>query len=162
MSVFAEIETNLVELKEVILHLGQESYKTTIGALQGASIGEHCRHIIELFEALMNGYESGIINYDKRARDKELETNIDKAILHLDIMIGKLNQPDKWLVIQSMVDQSTLVKSSYYRELLYNYEHSIHHAAIIKIGMHLLGTAQQPKNFGIAPSTIKYREQCAQ
>lgn len=162
MSVFAEIETNLVELKEVILHLGPESYKTTIGALQGASIGEHCRHIIELFEALMNGYESGIINYDQRARDKALETNIDKAILHLDIMIDKLNQPDKWLVIQSMVDQSTLVKSSYYRELLYNYEHSIHHAAIIKIGMHLLGTAQQPKNFGIAPSTIKYREQCAQ
>ena len=55
-----------------------------------------------------------------------------------------------------------VIESNYYRELMYNIEHCIHHQAIIKIALLHLGKTEIVENFGIAKSTIEYRRQCAQ
>ena len=57
---------------------------------------------------------------------------------------------------------SFTVKTNYFRELLYNLEHSIHHQALIKVAVLKNKNIQLCPEFGIAKSTIEYRTQCAQ
>jgi hypothetical protein len=52
--------------------------------------------------------------------------------------------------------------SNYYREVMYNLEHTIHHHALIKVGIEHFTSLQLPESFGVAPSTMQYRETCAQ
>ncbi|MCU0471726.1 MAG: hypothetical protein MUF58_24420 [Arcicella sp.] len=55
-------------------------------------------------------------------------------------------------------DEPVEVASSFYRELTYLIEHTIHHLAIIKIGLNeVYPEIIIPKNFGVAHSTIRYR-----
>ena len=55
-----------------------------------------------------------------------------------------------------------VMPSSLARELQYNLEHTIHHAALIKIGvLSLVPDAVLPDTFGVAPSTVRYKSQSA-
>jgi hypothetical protein len=48
--------------------------------------------------------------------------------------------------------------SSFHRELAYCLEHSIHHQALIKIGLIELGALHLiDESFGVAPATLKFR-----
>ena len=47
-------------------------------------------------------------------------------------------------------------------ELIYNLEHSIHHQALIKVAVLKNSAIQLSENFGVAKSTIEYRNQCVQ
>jgi hypoxanthine-guanine phosphoribosyltransferase len=49
-----------------------------------------------------------------------------------------------------------------FRELLYNLEHCIHHQALIKVVVLQSSTVFVNDNFGVASSTIEYRNRCAQ
>jgi len=55
-----------------------------------------------------------------------------------------------------------IVETNYYRELIYNLEHTIHHMALIKVGINEVSCIAVPEGFGIATSTIKFRRSCAQ
>ena len=53
-------------------------------------------------------------------------------------------------------ENKTAIKTSFYRELAYNLEHSIHHQALIKIGLSAMGLSYLvDSDFGVAPATIK-------
>jgi hypothetical protein len=54
------------------------------------------------------------------------------------------------------------IPSNYYREIAYNLEHTIHHMALIRVGINEVSMIELPQDFGVAYSTIKYRQQCAQ
>ena len=54
------------------------------------------------------------------------------------------------------------IDSNYYRELLYNLEHCIHHQALIKVAVLKNENLKVDANFGVARSTIEYRKQCVQ
>jgi len=54
------------------------------------------------------------------------------------------------------------IPSNYYRELAYNLEHTIHHMALIRVGVNEVSSIELPVEFGVAYSTVKYRKQCAQ
>ena len=54
------------------------------------------------------------------------------------------------------------IKTNYYRELAYNLEHTIHHMALIRVGIAEVSSLSVPENFGVAYSTLKFRERCAQ
>ena len=52
--------------------------------------------------------------------------------------------------------------TNYYREIAYNLEHTIHHMALIRVGLRELGDIAVDDSYGVASSTLKYRKQCAQ
>ncbi len=139
------------------------SYAAPCNALSNATIGQHTRHIIELYQCLLTGYVSGEINYDDRKRDLVLENQVTAAIDAIKEIQFNLEQPDKRVKICCTDNDHTIcIESNYYREVLYNLEHCIHHQALIKVALLSLKDVQVADSFGVAPSTLQYREQCAQ
>lgn len=160
------IEAIFQQLTGVLQQLSKADYTRKLSVLGNATLGQHTRHIIELFQELEAGYVSGMVNYDNRKRDLLLETNPGNCINALQFILETIARPDKPIHIlgsYSNEDELSLdVTSSYYRELIYNLEHAIHHMAYIRIGVECLGTIVLPKEFGIAPATNRYRKACAQ
>lgn len=157
------IQKTLNELTDLLSQLSNEDYSNPCRDLSNATIGEHTRHIIEMFQCLENQYESGIVNYDNRKRDYSIQTNTDFAIECIDIIRNQVEKTNKNLQLQQVVDgEELLISSNYNRELLYNLEHCIHHQALIKVALIQSESIEINENFGVARSTIEYRKQCVQ
>lgn len=160
------VNTIFVQLAGSLSQLSPPQYSQSCATLFNNTIGQHVRHIIELFQCLENGYESGTVNYEKRKRNTFIETDKDLAgRLLLDIHRG-LNKPNKTLILEASYDEhntdSITIETNYFREIAYNLEHTIHHMALIRVGITEITNIQLPDDFGVASSTIKYRKQCAQ
>lgn len=159
----ASINTSLDELIELLNQLSDQEYSKSCFELSGASIGEHTRHIVEMFQCLNRNYDSGIVNYDKRERNALIETNTGFAVQMILDIKNSLSRENRNLKLQQMIDGNVVnIQSNYYRELLYNLEHCIHHQALIKVGILKCENVAVDDNFGVACSTIEYRKQCAQ
>jgi hypothetical protein len=154
------------QLASVIDLTTVDLYTMPCPKMKNASVGQHVRHIIELFQGLENGYEKGIINYENRKRDKQIETDKQLAIELLNSMAANLDRPDKDLIMETCPgendDDCILIKTNYQRELAYNLDHAIHHMAMIRIAINELSDLDIPENFGKAFSTIKFNNTCAQ
>ncbi|MCR9226972.1 MAG: DinB family protein [Flavobacteriaceae bacterium] len=153
----------LEQFKKVLSKLPNGCYSQTCQILSNATIGQHTRHIIELYLCLINGYEVADVSYDKRERNTKIEEDIDFALEQLTYIQMNLEKPNKTIAISYEVggEENTL-NSNYFREVMYNLEHTIHHQALIKIGVRHFSTQEIPESFGVAPSTIEYRKACAQ
>lgn len=154
------------QLSESLNQLSDAEYTKPVKSLANASIGQHVRHVVELFQCLLTGYDGGVVNYDHRKRDFRIETDRTVALLLLKSIYENLDQPNKDLILETEdytdTKDAISIPSNYFRELVYNLEHSIHHMALIRVGIHKVSQINLPADFGVAYSTIKYREQCAQ
>ncbi len=161
---------NLKQLSEMLQLISKEQYTQKSEILSASSVGQHIRHILEFYQLLISGSFSGIISYDKRQRDQRIEENPRFAIEIINRFVKGIETLDLNQKVKFEGDfttdgsQDNFTASSVGRELVYCIEHSIHHQAIIKAGLIDLGlTAVVSENFGVAYSTIRYREtQCAQ
>jgi len=155
-----------VQLAGTLQKLSPQEYVKPCNTLFSNTIGQHVRHIIELFQCLENGYETNMVNYEKRPRDIAIETDKEFAGRLLQDIFKKLNRPDKELVLEACYDELSLepitITTNYYREIAYNLEHTIHHMALIRVGITEVSGIQLSDDFGVASSTVKYRKQCAQ
>lgn len=163
----AESVRDVVEqLTDVLSALEDSQYAARLPVLSGASVGEHVRHVIEFFQELEAGYQTGLVDYDARKREKSLETLREYARMRLQEVATGFQPNDKTIQLtykSRATGTNCLVATSYERELLYNLEHAIHHMALIRIGVQALADISLPDDFGIASSTIEYRQaQCAQ
>ena len=157
------LHKTLNELVSLLNQISNDDYTLPCKGLSNSTIGEHMRHIIEMFQCLENQYESGVVNYDKRNRDYQIQTNTDFALQCITDVKNQLEKENKKLVLQQIIDEEELyIESNYFRELLYNLEHCIHHQALIKVAVLQLEHLQIDADFGVARSTIEYRKQCAQ
>jgi hypothetical protein len=157
------IQNTLNELSDLLSQLSSEDYTAPCFGLSNATIGEHTRHIIEMFQCVENQYENGVINYDDRKRDYRIQTDTLFAKETINSILNQLDKPNKNLQLQQIVDgEELLIDTNYNRELLYNLEHCIHHQALIKVAVLQNEAIVIDQNFGVARSTIEYRKQCAQ
>jgi hypothetical protein len=157
------INNSLDELIGLLEQLSEEEYSKSCFELSGASIGEHTRHIVEMFQCLNRNYDLGIVNYDKRERNESIQTKADFAVQMILDIKNSIEKENKKLELQQMIDGTAInIQSNYYRELLYNLEHCIHHQALIKVAILKCENVAVNENFGVARSTIEYRNQCAQ
>ena len=155
-----------VQLNESIQLLSDEQYKQQSNILFNATIGQHVRHIIELFICLNQGYETGVVNYEKRKRDYRIESDSQFAIELLHSIYTTINKPDKNIMLEVSYDEHSndtiVIHTNYYREIAYNLEHTVHHMALIRVGINEVSAIELPSGYGVASSTIKYRKTCAQ
>lgn len=158
----------LLQLTTVISSLPSKEYQCQVHSFQG--VGVHVRHIAEHYEQFFSGLTAGRINYDERPRNYIYEVNQEAAIQKLkalnDQLLG-LSSYDSASRIQltactdgrySLVAEG--VETSVERELLFVYQHAIHHCAQIAILVSLLGKPVGSV-FGLAPATLKYQKEQA-
>jgi hypothetical protein len=162
MHIFAVKET-LIELKEVLVQLSNQDFIKPVNNLGDSSIGEHSRHVIELFQCLLNSYENGKLNYDKRERNISIQSDVKFANNAIDVIIETIDKPNRNIVLEQIINgQSISIQTNYFRELLYNLEHCIHHQALIKVALFHIENIKVNATFGVAPSTTEYKNKCAQ
>ncbi|WP_157963210.1 DinB family protein [Algoriphagus litoralis] len=152
----------LQELSDLLDQLPPERYSSISPVFRTASVGQHVRHIIELFECLIHQYESGQINYDLRTRDPKLENDLAFALDKIRQVQSNISLPDRDLTLfqdQSLGNQG--IKTTFFRELLYNLEHCVHHQALIRLACQVMPEVIIPVNFGVAKSTQTYHSQLA-
>ncbi len=158
-TVFAQLTTSMNDLS-------QQEYIQPCQTLSNNTIGQHIRHIIELFQCLESGYEAGLVNYEKRKRDINIETDKELAKGLLQTIYNNLSRPDKSLILEAAYSDNSSdairISTNFYREIAYNLEHTIHHMALIRVGVNEVSRIVLPEDFGVASSTVKYRKQCAQ
>lgn len=160
---FTSVKQTLSELQFLLNQISEEDFSKPIEYLSNASIGEHTRHIIELFQCAINSYEIGLLNYDNRERNLLIQTNPSYAIEKIDEICNCIEKENKELILESVFfDEISRINTNYFREVIYNLEHCIHHQALIKVAVFQFDYLCVNENFGVAPSTIVYRNQCAQ
>src|SRR4030095_1515137 len=93
-NVFAQLTESLNELTDA-------EYTQPCKALFHATIGQHVRHIIELFLCLQRGYETGVVNYEKRKRDYKIETDKKFAIQLMQAVYRCVERPNIELVMKA-------------------------------------------------------------
>jgi len=159
------IQTLLTQLQNVINGLTGGQYQQEIDTLSPSTIGQHTRHILEFYIELNQGYLTGIVNYDKRLRNRDIESDKNYAIQTITSIVATLDKPDRNLILQAAYGDSDVsqvsLATNYYRELAYNLEHTVHHIALIRIGIQAISDLQVPEAFGVSAATLKYRQACA-
>ncbi len=157
------IHKALQELSDLLSQLSNADYTNPCYGLSNATIGEHSRHIIEMFQCLDTQYDSQTINYDQRKRDYAIQTDTHSAQKAIEMVLNQIDKPNKDLELQQSIEGEEIhINTNYYRELVYNLEHCIHHQALIKVAVIQMEHLSVDDNFGVARSTIEYRKQCAQ
>jgi DinB superfamily len=160
------MKQQLTQLRNVVTQLSSAEFQRKSVYMSGATIGQHTRHIIELLQCLLNGYEKSIVNYDERKRDYLLETDVDVVIAVLSELNEAIHKADKNLVLKVAYygdnNSTSELRTTYNRELAYNLEHTIHHLALMKTAFIEFGIVNYGEDFGVAYATIQYRKACAQ
>lgn len=152
------------QLQSLMQQLDDASYSQPTALLGNSSIGQHVRHSMEMLESLVQGYETGVVNYDKRRRYEPWQTEVQTACQAFDYLLLQVQKPDKPMKVEVSFHgpEYLLVHTSYWRELAYHAEHLIHHMALIRIQANAWPHLQVHPHFGIAPSTLQYKQACAQ
>lgn len=128
------------------------------------SIGEHLRHCVEHFQLLFRGLDLGVVDYDARERDPELETDPRTLLAALASIAERLEALDERAlgvsltirVLASPGREPVLVESTLGRELSFLSSHNIHHIALMGMLAESMGIAL-PKDLGLAYSTAEHR-----
>ena len=156
----------LGQLQDFVLQVKDKDFSKPSEILSGATLGQHLRHTLEFFICLESGFQQGIVNYDKRIHDKLIENDkyiaLD-AIQRIREFIS-LQTTDKTMQLEvgyrGNENDCVMISTNYFRELSYNIEHAVHHMAIMKIGIKQVASyIQLPLDFGVAASTIRYKEE---
>lgn len=156
----------LSQVEFVIDQIKEEDYTKPVDVFNNSTIGQHFRHTLEFFQCLMSGYERGVVSYDKRNHDQQIENDKTLALELINKTKDFVNSCNMQKMLSMEVNYElsgegdVLVESNMAREIVYNIEHAIHHMAIIKIGLKVICPyVELPYGFGVAVSTLRYHNE---
>ncbi len=152
------------QMVELLENLDAGTYARPLTIFNGSSIGQHFRHIVDFYGCLARGAGDGRVDYAKRERDVLVETWPQSAADALSLCAGQLAELDESQSLEVVADFSAdlnesrpVVGSTLGRELMYAYDHAVHHLAMIKMGLKAARPDMEvAPNVGVAPSTLKY------
>jgi hypothetical protein len=133
--------------------------------VSGSSVGQQFRHVLDVVNRLLEGAKIGRIDFSNRRRDTRVETDREFAIAQFEHALFRGNglsniSGNTMVSVRSEVDPAVWLVSSLGREVEYVTSHSIHHYALIAEKLATLGI-RVADSFGVAPSTLEYRERLA-
>lgn len=174
------IQANLHYLRQaaaLVDAMEDTSYVRSEPMFYNSTVGGHLRHCLEHYESFAAGVEVGKIDYDARCRDAEVENNTCAAHQRISAIVNKLEKiSDSPVTTHVMVkmdcgcnndDQVKLPNNTHSepwqpstvgRELQFLVSHTVHHFAMIRGICQRAGNDLDP-SFGMAPSTLRHREQ---
>ncbi len=160
--------TALRQAQSLLEVIEDQMFRHPVPACYDASVGAHLRHVLDHYESFFQGL-GGAVDYESRQRDPRLETDRSYALTrvsaHLSNLTRLLDTPsDLPLRVRlegcSASGAEAWGDSSASRELEFLLSHTIHHFALIGVCCRLQGI-HPPATFGIAPSTLRHRQNLA-
>ncbi|WP_428656944.1 DinB family protein [Runella sp.] len=153
----------LFQLRDLLTIISYEAYSSPLPLLHGSSVGKHIRHTLEFYQCLFEQAPHGFVDYDARNRNMRLENDpaFSLSFIHTleESLTKAIPQTPITLKTSFLGNESEHIQTSWARELVYMAEHAIHHFAVIKIALReQFPEITLPAHFGVAYSTIKYRE----
>lgn len=153
------LEQGLALLEELDVSL----YDKAQPSVYLSSAGSHFRHLLEFYDRFLEGLKVGKVDYDLRQRESAIETDPVAAQERLVAVIEDLRRLDRepaGLLVKSDSDggaaaEPPWTRSTASRELQALLSHTLHHYALIAIGLRLNGV-DPGEEFGVAPSTLRY------
>lgn len=129
-----------------------------------SAVGPHLRHCLDHFTLLLDGWKTGAVDYDARARDERAERDPGLAREILRGIARELSAiGPRHLTVEIRVTQSAapgrppLASSSRLeRELVFLSSHTIHHIAIMVLAARAAGVTV-PSDLAVAYSTEAHR-----
>ncbi|MBI5373504.1 MAG: DinB family protein [Sphingobacteriales bacterium] len=156
-----QLAKQLGYLQRLLLQLSGEQYTKPVRHLDQSTVGGHSRHIIEILQCVLKGYEPGRVDYIRRTRDLRLETSRETALQAIDELVQAAARPDKTLSLVVAAQTGGAygeITTTYNREMAYVLEHTIHHLALIKVALVEMNLNLVNNEFGVAYSTLLYKQ----
>jgi len=160
----AAVDEVLEQGEALLTGLSDAQYAEAFAA--GGSIGAHYRHSLEHFKILFEAVKDPHVDYDRRARDRRLETERLTALKttrdfrEAARFLSTLS-PERVIEVRATLSYSTptscSVVSTLGREILYAVSHAIHHHALIAM-ICGPGKIPVPVDFGVAPATVAHQK----
>lgn len=154
----------LDQAERLLIQVLDQDYGCAVESFYGSTLGQHFRHCLDHYTALLAGLEESKIDYDQRARVRELEASTENAIVEVSRVRSELKA-----LLEKETPVGLLVKmdcgggdqewqpSTLGRELQFLVSHTVHHFAMIGGMCGCLGV-QMEDGFGVAPSTLRHLE----
>jgi hypothetical protein len=163
------IETNvrwLCQALALLERIDDAAFAASPVGMDPHRAGAHLRHVVEFYQAFLEGVDSYHIDYDARRRNVDIERSRDAASVAIGTVIRELRTCPAlrfnaivWVRMEDAPASAThepFMESSIDRELQVLSSHTIHHFALIAMTLRLHGV-EMPPDFGMAPSTLRYQ-----
>ena len=154
----------LQQAVSLLKEIQTENYQLAMQPHLSGSIGKHIRHVIDHYLALEQGLVDGLVDYNQRHRNSNIEDSPSVALDSLNAIINWLEnitseQLENSVTVRSEVSISGTLNiqgnATLAREILFVSSHAIHHFSLISVARSLQGY-EVPQYFGYAPATISY------
>lgn len=155
------IEKNLNRGIQLLNCITDNEYNNTTIAPYYSSIGVHMRHILDVFDCVFDGLESGNINLINRKRNELAENSTQHGIAYFEEILQRLKllESEDFNKIVVVTDDLGLgiVSTNYTLGgiLIQAHSHAIHHFASVGYVISQLGIALPDVDFGFNPTTPK-------
>lgn len=155
------IEKNLQSGIELLECISDAQYSDTSVAPYYSSIGNHTRHVLDVFNCIFIGLESGNIDFSVRERNELAEKETEFGIVYYRSIIAKLKQLNKaeFTTLIQVTDNMGLgnetVNYTLAAVLMQAQSHAIHHFASIGYLIYQLKIEMPCSGFGFNPTTPK-------
>jgi len=154
-------------IDQIILLLEQipsEDFSRSLEVYEDATLGKHFRHIYEFFDCLLEQCDDGRLDYGKRKREESIENSPQVARNHFMTLLDRISCLEENQTLEVYTDFADetggrhKVHTTVGREIMYAYDHAVHHLAIVRIGLSSLSPEINiDSNLGVAASTIRHQ-----
>lgn len=156
---FDAIENNLKLGGELIRFISDEQFRDASVPPYHSSIGCHIRHILDIFQCIFNGLDTGCVDLTARQRCEDVETNRTICLEYLGRVLVQLNDlraQDLGEIINVTDDLgagNVTCKYTLGAALAQAHSHAIHHFAALGYVNASLGIEMPAAEFGFNPTT---------
>jgi uncharacterized damage-inducible protein DinB len=152
---------NLQRGVSLLNSIDDKQYSDDSTAPYYSSIGIHMRHILDVFDCILSGLESGMIDLSDRQRNEIAETKVEAGVHYFSEIMSRLEglrDADLDQVVKVRDDLGLGMVTANYTlaaALIQAHSHAIHHFASIGYIIAQLGISLPDGDFGYNPTTPK-------
>jgi uncharacterized damage-inducible protein DinB len=160
-TLLSAIEKNLTRGVRLLEYISDDAYSNMSVPPYYSSIGGHMRHILDVFDCILEGVNSGQINLIARKRNEMAEMYTAHGLDYFNSIRKRLHElqtEDQDKIVRVTDDLGLGVVEANYTLggiLIQAHSHAIHHFASVGYVIAQLGLQLPDDDFGFNPTTPK-------